>query len=157
MKRLGRIPGGMIAGACGTAALNMLTYLDMAARGRPASPVPAQAAEKMAEGAGIELAGDGDEDTKANRSQGLGALMGYGAGLGAGLLYPAVGARMERWPLAMQAAALALGAMLAGNVPAAGMGITDPREWSGTDWLADVVPHAVYGLVTAAVYQSVRR
>lgn len=156
MKRMGRIPGGVIAGACGTTALHMLTYLDMTARGRPASPLPAQAAEKMAEGLGIELAADGDDDTKANRSEGLGALLGYGAGLGAGLLYSVVGDRMERWPLAAQASALALGAMLAGNVPAAGMGITDPRQWSGTDWLADVVPHAVYGLVTAAAYQSIR-
>ena len=36
-----RIGIGAVAGAMGTAALNAVTYLDMAVRGRPSSQVPA--------------------------------------------------------------------------------------------------------------------
>lgn len=156
MKTMGRFPAALIAGTAGTAALNISTYLDMTLRGRPSSTVPAQAAEKMAEGAGIDLARDGGDDTRDNRAQGLGALMGYGAGLGSALLYPVIG-RMEKWPLPIQAAGVMSAAMMAGNLPAAGMGITDPSEWSASDWISDIVPHALYGLVTALAYQAIRR
>lgn len=134
----------------------MSTYLDLAIRGRPPSHVPAQAAEKMAASVGVDLAGSGDENDRRNRAEGLGAVLGYGAGLGAGLLYPLMGTRMERWPMTGQAAALTLAAMMGGNLPASGMGITDPRQWSAQGWLADVLPHLVYGLVTASVYRSIR-
>jgi hypothetical protein len=40
--------------------------------------------------------------------------------------------------------------MLAGNLPMARMGISDPRQWSTKDWMSDVVPHLVFGLVTYA-------
>jgi hypothetical protein len=30
------------------------------------------------------------------------------------------------------------------------LGITDPRTWSTADWIADLVPHLAYGLVTYA-------
>jgi hypothetical protein len=30
----------------------------------------------------------------------------------------------------------------------AALGVTDPRTWSGKDWIADLVPHLVYGIVT---------
>jgi hypothetical protein len=154
MKRLGRVSGGLIAATCGTTALNITTYLDMTVRGRPASEMPARAAEKSAATLGIEL---GDrENTAQNRSQGLGALMGYAAGLWAGSVYPLGGDRFERLPLPAQAATLALAAMLVGNVPAATMGITDPRDWSASDWLADLIPHAAYGFVSAAVYRQLR-
>jgi len=31
------------------------------------------------------------------------------------------------------------------------LGVTDPRTWAAPDWVADVVPHVVYGAVTAWV------
>jgi hypothetical protein len=31
----------------------------------------------------------------------------------------------------------------------AARGVSDPRSWGAADWLADVVPHVAYGLVTA--------
>jgi hypothetical protein len=38
--------------------------------------------------------------------------------------------------------------MAAGDVPLARLGISDPRTWSRTDWISDVVPHLAYGAVT---------
>ena len=48
---------GTLAGAAGTVALNIATYADMAIRGRPSSQTPAKVAEKIAAGAGVDLAG----------------------------------------------------------------------------------------------------
>ena len=42
--------------------------------------------------------------------------------------------------------------MLAGDVTPALLGVTHPSSWSAKDWLADAVPHLVYGAVTAFVY-----
>ncbi len=73
---------GTAAGAVGTVALNVVTYADMATRGRPSSEVPAQVAGALAEKVGFELPGGsngagGDEQQKAeNRKSGLGALQG---------------------------------------------------------------------------------
>ena len=39
----------------------------------------------------------------------------------------------------------------AGNVA---LGLTDPREWSASDWLSDLVPHLAYG---AGVVHDPRR
>ncbi len=144
---------GLVAGAAGTAALNAITYLDMAVRGRPASSVPAQTAQELADEAGVDLAADADEETAENRSEALGALMGYASGLGFGALYGLVAPRLPRVPVPAGAAALMLAAMAGANVPAAMTGATDPREWSVHAWAADIIPHFAYGLVTAAVFQ----
>ncbi len=40
---------GAAAGAAGTTALNVVTYLDMAVRGRPASSTPEMTVEKLSE------------------------------------------------------------------------------------------------------------
>ena len=34
------------------------------------------------------------------------------------------------------------------------LGITDPRTWGTSDWVSDVVPHLVYGVVTAATAEA---
>jgi len=34
------------------------------------------------------------------------------------------------------------------------LGLTDPREWSASDWASDVVPHLAYGAVAALVYEA---
>src|SRR5438270_564056 len=49
---------GLLAGAAGTVALNVATYMDMAVRARPSSAVPAKVAASLAEGAGIDLAAE---------------------------------------------------------------------------------------------------
>jgi hypothetical protein len=35
--------------------------------------------------------------------------------------------------------------------------ITDPRQWSTSDWLSDLVPHLAYGVVAAAALRGLRR
>ncbi|SNT20001.1 hypothetical protein SAMN05443665_101916 [Actinomadura meyerae] len=141
---------GLIAGAAGTTALNAVTYLDMAVRGRPASTTPEQSVEKLAEVAGVDL---GDEEKAENRKAGLGPMLGFGTGLGAGALYGAIaGGRGVPKPVAT--AALAVLAMIGSTAPITALGLSDPREWSATDWLMDAVPHLAYGAVAAGVYDA---
>lgn len=148
---------GLIAGATGTVALNLTTYLDMALRARSASPMPAQTAGELADAADVDLAPDNEEETEQNRTQGLGALLGYVSGLGFGALYGVLAPRLDGRSIPLAAGALTLAAMAGSNVPAAAVGVTDPKEWSAKDWVADIVPHLVYGIVTAAVYDSISR
>jgi hypothetical protein len=35
--------------------------------------------------------------------------------------------------------------------------LTDPRSWSASDWLADALPHLVYGTVTAWTLRAMER
>jgi len=50
-----QILAGVLAGAAGTTALNALTYLDMAVRGRPSSGTPEQAVEQAASKVGTDV------------------------------------------------------------------------------------------------------
>lgn len=36
-------------------------------------------------------------------------------------------------------------------------GASDPREWSAADWVSDLIPHVIYGLVTVAAHGAVAR
>ena len=38
--------------------------------------------------------------------------------------------------------------MAGSDVPAVATGATDPKTWGTSGWLADIVPHAIYGLLT---------
>jgi hypothetical protein len=142
---------GLIAGAAGTVALDMATYLDMALRGRPASTTPQRTVRRLAEMVGVDL---GEDERADNRSAGIGALLGYATGLGLAVAYVAAAHRPQPWPQA--AAALTAIAMLGSNVPMTVLGVTDPRRWSTTDWAADVLPHLAYGGVVAAVDNQLR-
>lgn len=146
---------GLIAGAAGTVTLNVLTYLDMAVRGRPASSVPAKTVERAADAAGAELAPAGDDDTGRNRSEGIGALLGYASGLGFGALYAAVRSRAGDVPVPVGGIGLTLAATAGANLPSVAAGVTDPREWGAEGWIADIVPHVAYGFVTAGVYDAI--
>jgi hypothetical protein len=145
------LPRGLIAGAAGTVALDMVTYLDMALRGRPASTTPQRTVRRLAEMVGVDL---GEGERADNRSAGIGALVGYATGLGVAVAYVAAARRPRPWPQA--AAALTAIAMLGSNVPMTILGVTDPRRWSATDWAADVLPHLAYGAVAAAVDNQLR-
>ncbi|MGX4694237.1 hypothetical protein [Streptomyces sp. JNUCC 63] len=144
---------GLLAGAAGTLALDLAAYGDMLLRGRGSSGMPAQVAERLADRAGVPP-GEGEE--KGNRAQAAGALLGYAAGLGTGAAYGLL--RHRRAPLPNWAAGPALGAAaMAGNdVPATALRVTDPTSWDLKSWVSDVVPHLVYGLTTASVYQALR-
>jgi hypothetical protein len=47
-----------------------------------------------------------------------------------------------------------VGAIAVSAAPMAAIGVSDPRDWSLSDWVADVVPHLVYGWVTTAAYAT---
>src|ERR671932_145617 len=74
---------GAAAGAVGTVALDITTYLDMAIRGRPSSEVPARTAVRLASAVGADLEPRGQavspeaEQQAHSRQSGVGALMGY--------------------------------------------------------------------------------
>ena len=84
---------GCAAGAAGTAALNVTTYLDMAVRGRPTSTAPEDTVEKLAHI--VHTAIPGNDEERSNRLAGLGPLTGLMAGIGVGgligLAWPAGG------------------------------------------------------------------
>src|SRR3954464_4553184 len=75
---------GAAAGAAGTTALDAVTYLDMAVRGRPTSSTPERTVEMLAEGLHLSIPGEGQ--TRQNRLQGIGAVTGIVAGTGVGVL-----------------------------------------------------------------------
>ncbi|WP_217251285.1 hypothetical protein [Streptomyces sp. AC602_WCS936] len=144
---------GLVAGAAGTVALNLTTYGDMLLRGRGSSDVPAQVADLLVDRAGVDL---GDEQTRTNREQAVGALLGYVTGLGVGAAYGLL--RRGSGPLPDWVAGPLLGAaaMAGSDVPASVLGVTDPTSWDRVSWVSDLVPHLVYGFTTATVYQALR-
>lgn len=139
---------GAAAGAAGTTALNTVTYLDMVVRGRPASSTPEQTVEALTDRAHVTVPGDGG--VRQNRVAGLGPLTGIAAGLGVGVLLGLARAVGRRPGTATATAA----ALLVGNAPMTLLGVTDPRTWPVSSWVADVVPHVAYGAVTAAVLEQ---
>jgi hypothetical protein len=66
---------GTAAGAVGTVALNIATYVDMTVRARAASEVPAKLVGVVADKVGIDLAsgeGEAAKEEEQNRQSGLG-------------------------------------------------------------------------------------
>lgn len=143
---------GAAAGAAGTTALDVASYLDMLGRGRPASTTPERTAEVMAERAGVQV--PGDDDARSNRLSALGALSGIAAGIGVGAAYGLARGLGWRPRGAAGAAVATLGALVATNGPMTLLGVTDPRTWAAVDWVSDIVPHLAYGAVTAATYAA---
>jgi hypothetical protein len=133
---------GAAAGAAGTTVLNVVTYLDMTVRGRGASSTPEQTVEKLAEKAHVQIPGEGDP--RANRVQALGALTGLVAGVGVGVLVGLARAAGFRSSPPVGTALITAGVLVATNGPMTSLRITDPRTWSATDWVSDVVPHLAY-------------
>ena len=146
------ILAGAAAGAAGTAALNAVTYMDMTVRGRPASDTPERTVEKLADSAGVAVPGEGE--ARDNRLTGLGSLSGIATGVGVGAAFGVLRRLGLRPPTLLGAAVVALSAMAATDSSMASMGISDPRTWSAADWLADLLPHLAYGLVTYATLQA---
>jgi hypothetical protein len=143
---------GAAAGAAGTTALNAVTYLDMAIRGRPASSTPEDTVEKMAERAHVTIPGDGDK--RANRIAGLGPILGLAAGVAVGAAYGAVTSFTGKPTLRTGTLATGVSALLVGNAPMTVLGVTDPRQWDARAWISDIVPHVAYALVAAKTYDA---
>jgi hypothetical protein len=145
---VGWILRGAAAGAAGTTALNLVTYLDMALRGRPASTTPQRTVERLAETARMSIPGEGER--RAGRVEALGALTGLVAGVGVGALFGLARAAGFRAGTLPTTGAV----LLSTNGPMTVLGVTDPRTWSATDWISDLVPHLVYGAVVATTLDA---
>lgn len=146
---------GLVAGAAGTVALNVTTYLDMAIRARPASSTPSKVVGKLIERVGVDVRSQQMDDCHLqNRLSGLGALSGYATGLTVGAAYGLMKSDGSKTSILGSGVGLGLAAMAGSDVPATALGVTDPRSWSRQSWLADIVPHLAYGLTTAAVFKA---
>ncbi|MEM6106697.1 hypothetical protein AAHS21_10595 [Mycobacterium sp. 050272] len=149
-KQLG--PGllcGAAAGAAGTTTLNVITYLDIAVRGRPTSSTPERTVEAMARLVGLTVPGSGD--VLANRISGLAALTGYAAGIGMGIVLGLAYALGWRPGLVVATLVASVIALVGTNGPMTVLGVTNPLTWSAVDWISDLIPHLGYGVVTALV------
>jgi hypothetical protein len=152
---LGWVLRGAAAGAAGTTALNAVTYLDMAGRGRGSSSTPEDTVEALAGKAHLPIPGDGEK--RQNRLQGLGPLTGIAAGLGVGVLAGLARAAGIRTSPVVGTALTTVGVLVAANGPMTALGITDPRTWSATDWISDVVPHLAYAAVVKTTMDTFDR
>jgi len=140
---------GAVAGAASTTTLNVITYLDIAVRGRSASTTPERTVEAMARLFHLTLPGSGD--ILANRISGLGALTGYAAGIGMGLILGLAYALGWRPGLLVSTLVAMVLALVGTNGPMTVLGVTDPRTWGLVGWISDLIPHFGYGVVTALV------
>lgn len=143
---------GALAGMAGTAALDAVTCLDMALRGRPASSTPENTIDRLSAATGIPV--PGDDQHRPNRLSGLGVLLGILTGTAVGAGYGLAHQLGWRPPIALGAIGVGLAAMLGADAPMTILRVTDPRTWRPADWVADVVPHLAYGVVTAATYRA---
>jgi hypothetical protein len=143
---------GALAGAAGTTALNAATYVDMVARGRPASSTPQDSVEAMAARAGVEIPGEGE--TRQNRLSGLGSLFGAATGVGVGAVFGVLRRFGLRLPGPVGAVVVGAAAMAASDLSMTRLGVTDPKQWDAVSWLSDALPHLAYGAVTVATLDA---
>lgn len=147
---------GVLAGAAGTVALDMASYADMLLRGRPASELPTNVVKKIATRLGFERFAAADDPATKSRQAALGACFGYGVGLGAGIVYALVRPRVAGWlPWPIAGVVLGAATLVASEGSATALGATDWSTWSRTDWIADIVPRAAYGLATAWAVETI--
>ncbi|MFF0286827.1 hypothetical protein [Streptomyces sp. NPDC005262] len=143
---------GAAAGAAGCTVLDTVGYLDMVIRGRGASTTPEVTVERLSEILHVRI--PGDENARENRVSGLGPLTGVAAGVGMGAVLGLALSCGWRPSNAVLTAAATTGALIGTNGPMTVLRVTDPRTWSRSDWVADIVPHVAYALVTAAVVRG---
>jgi hypothetical protein len=146
---------GAAAGAAGTTALNAVAYGDMVLRGRAASSTPEVTVEKLAERTGLRI--PGDEQTRQNRVAGLGPITGLVAGVGIGSLVGLIRALGYRSQPLVGTGLITAGVLVSTNGPMTVLGVTDPRTWSATDWISDVVPHLAYAAVVKTTMDAFDR
>lgn len=149
---------GLGAGAAGTVTLNIITYGDIALRGRPPSSTPQRIAANLARRVGLlppEDAPGANPPKAQHREAAVGALMGYATGLGVGTLYGILQPRINL-PLILGGLAAGTLAEAASDGSAIAIAGSNPRTWGWSGWLADIIPHAAYGLMVALVYRALR-
>lgn len=143
---------GAVVGLAGTTALNVAGYAEIALLGRPISDTPGITVRTLAMKLHIRIPGEGQ--VQENRVAGLGPLIGYTVGLGMGMTVAlAQAGGWSRTPASRYAFATLL-ALTVTNAPIALLGISDPRTWTVSDWVSDIVPHVLYALVTVRVLEK---
>jgi len=150
---------GTIAGAVGTVALNISTYADMAIRGRPSSSAPTNLVSTLARFVGLAPTtqdGGTQDQTAQHRESGLGALLGYVNGLGTGIAYGLLREQFDEVSLPLASIGAGLTAMAASDVPLIALRVSNPKTWGVSGWLADLIPHLIYGLITVSTYEVLR-
>lgn len=148
---------GLLAGAAGTVALDIASYADMALRGRSSSNAPSKMVSTMANKLHLPLSPQGvgvEGQTAQNRESGLGALLGYINGLGTGVVYGLLRPQCKEAPLPLTGTLIGLTAMTASDVPLVMLKASNPKTWGVSGWLSDLIPHLIYGFVTAATYEA---
>lgn len=156
---MNRVIEGAVAGAVGVATINAATNLDMLARGRPASTVPTDMAEHLAEALGATPAPELPRDraeVRTNRTSGTGALLGTLTGVCGGIALALAGRRARSAPLPLVSTVLGVGVMAMTDTSATAAGVTDPRSWGTSGWAADLVPHLLYGWSTAGTLRALQ-
>ncbi len=139
-------------------ALDITTYIDILVRARPSSALPSDVVKKSAQIAGIDALASDEGDAPTNRRSGAGALMGYGVGLGAGIVYSALRPAFRAWlPWPMAGVLLGAATLVVSEGSATALGATDWSKWSLGEWIADIVPRAMYGLTAAYVVERIDR
>jgi hypothetical protein len=155
LRMLSGATAGAAAGAAGCAALDATTFLDIAVRGRPISDAPAQTVEAVIKHLPIDV--PGSNSRRQNRLEGLGGLSGVFFGVSVGAAFGVLHAAGWRPPLPVGAILTGLTAQALSDGSLAGTRVSDPRTWSLTDWLSDIIPHLVYGTVTYATLDALER
>ena len=153
---LRRVLLGAVAGDTGNLTLEIVSYGDMLLRGRSASGGPAKIAGILADDFGIEALSRAATGNQAdNRRSAAGALLGYTLGVGLGGAYGLVRPILGRVSTPLAGVAVGLAAITAADASYAVTGASDPKTWTVTDWISDLVPHIIYGLVTVATYETI--
>ncbi|WP_040339727.1 hypothetical protein, partial [Candidatus Blastococcus massiliensis] len=148
----GTFARGLAAGAAGTVALDAVNRLDMALRGRPASSVPEQVVDAVADRVGRRVPGSGA--SRESRRTALGALTGIANGLGVGVLASAARSYGVRFPAPVGAVLAGAASTAAAELPAVRLGISDLRTRPTADRIADAGAHLAYGVAVQAVLEA---
>jgi hypothetical protein len=149
--RTDAVVDGVLAGLAGGSALTIVTYLDMVIRARQPSGTPDETVRRLTDAGHIPL---GPEGRAANRRTALGALLGYASGVATATAFGLL-ARRRTVPLPVATVLLGAAAMVVANAPMTLLRVSDPRRWSCTDLLSDIVPHLAYGLTAAATWRRI--
>jgi hypothetical protein len=150
------ILAGVIGGAVGELALNIVSYGDMFVRARPASDMPGKVAQRFADGLGIQFAQAGERPEKAEaRREASGAILGYGMAMLVAVAFSVLRRLGLRLPVPIAGLAMAGTAMAISDSTATVLGVADPTEWGVAGWLSDIVPHAAYGIAAAATIELI--
>jgi hypothetical protein len=161
-----RIVAGLVAGACGSVALTAAASIDALIRGEAPRWLPGEVGHKMADELGLPLDYDLDaaESVAADpvdvterisrREEALGTLLSLANRLAIGLAYGLVRKILPRPPSWLAGGVLGGVSMVAGDYSAIWTDEDSKPRRSRSDWLADVMPHAVYGVVTAVTFEA---